>query len=960
MSDKLKLFVQSLLRPSEVVKSALEVYLLAQDDNIRPQNHGSQNHNRVVSVITHLGPQGGDGGQGCVLVLKASPGLPARPSDYPFEHAFLITDGLSISMAQSPLMGFDRMPQPDRPTNRDPAGAGFSVKIVYDNSPTTEPLTLWTRDLDGLKSLLEEYRRHKANPVLPAGGQDYSWLSAYTARPSRPTLLSTIPPDLRMLQKPVHTLLSPASAGLPGDEALDIAVIREDWMRRRVRSHLLLSAERRSSLRVRVGTFNVNGKMPPQDLSPWLRDDNLHEQFIPPLEELSPLSLSNFAQGRLRTADSTVDDASSSIAAQADDKTNVAESRGDSDFFVLAFQELDLSAEALLYSTKTAREDAWCAAVFAGLGDKAVLYEKLASKQLVGMLLIVIVRKRLRQRFRDVRTASVGAGIMGMMGNKGATAVRLTYSPPSAGGGASRPCTLTFVNSHLAAFEEMFDRRNADFHDISKRLLFDSGMPVPPRTQGDVPWEDNAMTLNVFETDAMLRLMECIDLNYRLNLPDADVRHLLSSPRELRRSNMELMLKSDQLVLARHLRQAFEDFKEHPISHAPRKPAWTDRILHMHSAMLDVEQSSYTSHPAISMSDHKPVSANFDIQVAALNDATFETFVQELWREVGSIEGSEEVPRVKIDTTLIDVGSFSARKPVRRYLHVQNIGKIPCTFRFVAAKPGSEILPEWLELDQTSGLLLPGEATVLKMSTRADTALTSKLNLSQTKLHNTLILHTALGKDHFVTISALYERTCFATSLHILARLPGPIRALESISELLPTDHAVTAPREIMRIANWIMANATDVDGLFLANGDNDLVNTICECLDTGAEFPFQGSEKESATALAFGDVFIRLLGLLPDPIIPASLVARCAEVTSKDDAFQVMAPSFIPLTLVQVWISITAVLHYMAQQCTAKSRIEQLVTVFTSVLLPDEPTVLTSPSVSILGKRAFLRHFIL
>lgn len=133
--------------------------------------------------------------------------------------------------------------------------------------------------------------------------------------------VSTIPPDLRMLQKPVHTLLSPASAGLPGDEALDIAVIREDWMRRRVRSHLLLSAERRSSLRyrfkfplitlvmllicngdsVRVGTFNVNGKMPPQDLSPWLRDDNLHEQFIPPLEELSPLSLSNFAQGRLRT-----------------------------------------------------------------------------------------------------------------------------------------------------------------------------------------------------------------------------------------------------------------------------------------------------------------------------------------------------------------------------------------------------------------------------------------------------------------------------------------------------------------------------------------------------------------------------------------------------------------------------------------------------------------------------------
>lgn len=63
--------------------------------------------------------------------------------------------------------------------------------------------------------------------------------------------VSTVPPDLRTLQKPVHMVLSSASAGLPGDEALDIAVIREDWMRRRVRSHLLFGAERRSSLRYR-------------------------------------------------------------------------------------------------------------------------------------------------------------------------------------------------------------------------------------------------------------------------------------------------------------------------------------------------------------------------------------------------------------------------------------------------------------------------------------------------------------------------------------------------------------------------------------------------------------------------------------------------------------------------------------------------------------------------------------
>jgi phosphatidylinositol-bisphosphatase len=43
---------------------------------------------------------------------------------------------------------------------------------------------------------------------------------------------------------------------------------------------------------------------------------------------------------------------------------------------VLGFQELDLSTEALLYSMRTVREDAWCVSILAALGEKGVLYEK--------------------------------------------------------------------------------------------------------------------------------------------------------------------------------------------------------------------------------------------------------------------------------------------------------------------------------------------------------------------------------------------------------------------------------------------------------------------------------------------------------------------------------------------------------------------------------------------------------
>lgn len=61
---------------------------------------------------------------------------------------------------------------------------------------------------------------------------------------------------------------------------------------------------------------------------------------------------------------------------------------------------------------------------------------------------------------------------------------------------------ITFVNSHLAAFDEMYEKRNADFHDLSKRLIFDSGIPVVgPRVEGT--GRPESVLLNVFQTDVL-------------------------------------------------------------------------------------------------------------------------------------------------------------------------------------------------------------------------------------------------------------------------------------------------------------------------------------------------------------------------------------------------------------------------------------------------------------------------
>jgi len=76
---------------------------------------------------------------------------------------------------------------------------------------------------------------------------------------------------------------------------MDIQIIRDEWIRRKAR----LSARNGTrSLSLRIGTFNVNGKMPTQDLSSWVQGvvaSTLNvpkdvESSSPPINNSSPVS----------------------------------------------------------------------------------------------------------------------------------------------------------------------------------------------------------------------------------------------------------------------------------------------------------------------------------------------------------------------------------------------------------------------------------------------------------------------------------------------------------------------------------------------------------------------------------------------------------------------------------------------------------------------------------------------
>ncbi|KAI9661890.1 MAG: hypothetical protein M1821_009130 [Bathelium mastoideum] len=137
-------------------------------------------------------------------------------------------------------------------------------------------------------------------------------------------------------------------------------------------------------------------------------------------------------------------------------------------------------------------------------------YSLVAEQQLIGLLLLVYASPQLAPEIRNVSTTSVGTGLMGYMGNKGAVTARIVLGETT---------RIVFVNCHLSAGADKasLDRRDWDASQISSRTRFDpindpiSGQQSKNEIIGD---EDFAFWFG--------------DLNYRLDgIPGDDVRRLL-------------------------------------------------------------------------------------------------------------------------------------------------------------------------------------------------------------------------------------------------------------------------------------------------------------------------------------------------------------------------------------------------------------------------------------------------
>ncbi|ORY17623.1 Endonuclease/exonuclease/phosphatase [Clohesyomyces aquaticus] len=263
------------------------------------------------------------------------------------------------------------------------------------------------------------------------------------------------------------------------------------------------------NVRIKVGTWNVAAiKETDKDVGGWFVQGKGIEESIGGWGVGSPKSESIEPREGVQEQEARSSKHGSTLPKHDD---GAVPGGNDIGLYVLGLQEVvDIASptEALRPYTDPSVGKRYKAAIEEALPSG---YELVAEQQLIGLLLLIYASPTLKQHVTSVSTTSVGTGLMGYMGNKGAVTARIILGETT---------RLVFVNSHLGAGADKtaLERRNWDAAQIEGRTRFDpivDIMGVSQATGEGLGEEDFAFWFG--------------DLNYRLEgMPGDDVRRLLT------------------------------------------------------------------------------------------------------------------------------------------------------------------------------------------------------------------------------------------------------------------------------------------------------------------------------------------------------------------------------------------------------------------------------------------------
>ncbi|KAI8334874.1 Endonuclease/exonuclease/phosphatase [Blakeslea trispora] len=564
-----------------------------------------------------------------------------------------------------------------------------------------------------------------------------------------------------------------------------------------------------------VGTWNVHGSLPNTTLKTWLQD---------------------------------------TLKTKQGDKVEKP------DFYIIGLQEMETNTEAYIRYDPT-KENAWVKAILDSLADHGKDYYKVESKQLVTMLLIVIAKRTHQPFLSEISSTYAGVGLMNMMGNKGGVAIRFRF----------HDSYLCFVTSHLAAFTDKTEKRNQDFTELTRRLVFpqvhdplthyvyhtwndggDEGVSFL-ETNSIRDWLTEA---SIFHNDV---LVWCGDLNYRVNLNEAVIKNWL------RQDRLDVLLEYDQLSIERNAGRTFPMFEEGSISFPPtykydagthqydtsekrRAPSWTDRILwkkeRQDMSKQMIQLIDYDHCMNMTMSDHKPVRALFQLKIRKI-DSRQQSLTQK--KLVEQLKANQDVqPRGEISSSFVDFEKVQFMEYKEKTIVLRNTGQVVTVFKFLQKEESGVVLPAWLQVSPLSGVVAPGEQVIIRFEVTVDPTISTPLNRGEAKMEEILILRLENSRDFFISVLGDYVPTCFGVPLEMLSDMTVPIREAAAnnlkhcdkriLEEEMPTmPNQIDVPKELWTMINFLWhATVLSIPTLFLDHGDLSISTYIRQCLDHG------------------------------------------------------------------------------------------------------------------------------
>lgn len=255
----------------------------------------------------------------------------------------------------------------------------------------------------------------------------------------------------------------------------------------------------------------------------------------------------------------------------------------------------------------------------------------------LGMTAIMVFAKE-PTMISSLETAGVGVGLQ-EMGNKGAVGVRFVYAETQ----------LTFVAAHLAPMEDALLRRNEDWGNIVRGLVFTAEAKaegVRDEQDEDVPLlegfrkgDDSGSGMYTPKS----HLFVAGDLNYRVSAtkPGAGDVQMFPQPNDdpVSPKHFMTLLERDQLVEQLKRGKTLHGFTEAGIRFPPtyklltdkatgqwnwashRWPSWCDRILYLEVPawmQQKIRVNKYDVLPQLDTSDHRPVALSLSLPLKAI------------------------------------------------------------------------------------------------------------------------------------------------------------------------------------------------------------------------------------------------------------------------------------------------------------------------------------------------------